>query len=214
MIRAALFDMDGLLIDSERIYKQGFKAVMGDLGICLSDETLLRSMGTPRPVTDAIFAENNPNYDGEKLHEALGKYLRDHGYDKAMPLMPYAGEILRRLNARGIACALVTSSSREHAEAYMTSAGLLPLFSAIVTGDMKLTGKPAPDVYLRAAEMLNVDIGDCAVLEDSYNGLRAGRAAGAVTIMVPDQAPYVPEIAGCCDHVARDLREAEEIICR
>ncbi|MBQ9299494.1 MAG: HAD family phosphatase [Clostridia bacterium] len=214
MIRAALFDMDGLLIDSEKIYSQGFKAIMGGLGIYLSDETLRRSMGTPRPVTDAIFAENNPNYDGEKVHEALGQYLREHGYDKAMPLKFYAGEILRHLNARGIPCALVTSSSRKTAEGYMRSAGLLPLFSAIVTGDMRLTGKPAPDVYLRAAQLLGVDIRECAVLEDSYNGLRAGRAAGAVTVMVPDQIPYGPEIADCCDHVVRDLREAEAILCR
>ena len=214
MIGAALFDMDGLLIDSERIYSQGFKAVMGGLGIYLSDDALHRAMGTPRRVTDQIFAEGNPNYDSEKLHIALEGYLRDHGYDTAMPLKPYAGELLRHLNGWGVPCVLVTSTGRARAEAYMKNAGLLPLFRAVVTGDMGLTGKPAPDVYLKAADLLHVEISRCAVLEDSYNGLRAGRAAGAVTIMVPDLIPYGPEIAPCCDHVVRDLREAEVILCR
>ncbi|MBQ9195707.1 MAG: HAD family phosphatase [Clostridia bacterium] len=214
MIRAALFDMDGLLIDSEAVYARGVKAIMGDLGVYISDQALIRALGANRQATDAIFAEGNPGYDGDRLNEALGRYVREHGYDRAMPLKPYAAELLRSLHGRGTPCALVTSSPRSQAEKYLGGPGLLKFFSAMVTGDMKLASKPAPDVYLRAAELLSVPIGQCAVLEDSWNGLRAGRAAGAVTIMVPDLAPYGPGIADCCDHVCADLREAEAILCR
>ena len=126
----------------------------------------------------------------------------------------HAVELLRHLRDRGVPCALVTSSPRYQAEKYLGGPGLLPLFEAIVTGDLHLPSKPAPDVYLRGAELLNVDIRRCAVLEDSWNGLRAGRQAGATTIMVPDLAPYGPEIAPCVDHVAANLREAEAILCR
>ncbi len=215
MIRAALFDMDGLLIDSERVYARGVQAVMGGLGVNITDDMLMRSLGTNQAATHAIFAEGNPAYDGPALFRALGEYLTENGYDRRMPLKPWAREILENLTARGVLCALVTSSPADQAERYLGGPGLLPLFSAAVTGDLRLPSKPAPDVFLRAAELLGVDIHDCAVLEDSWNGLRAGRAAGAVTIMVPDMAPYGPGIADCCDHVVRDLREAEAIIlCR
>ena len=214
MIKAALFDMDGLLIDSERIYDDGIRAVMGGLGLYISDDALARARGTTQAAYDAIFAEGNPDYDHDALFDALAAYMTERGYDRAIPLKPYAAEILRNFNARGILCALVTSSPRWQAERYLGGAGLLPLFSAVVSGDLHLPSKPAPDVFLRAAELLGVGIRDCAVLEDSYNGLRAGRAAGALTVMVPDLSPYCPEIAPFCDHVVRDLKEAEAVLCR
>lgn len=214
MISAVLFDMDGLLIDSEGVYARGVQAVMGGLGYDISEEAISRALGTNDEATDAIFAEGNPGYDGARLRQALGEYLKENGYDRRMPLKPYAAELLHALADRGVRCALVTSSPLYQAEKYLGGPGLLPLFSAVVTGDMHLPSKPAPDVYLRAAELLGVDIRNCAVLEDSWNGLRAGRAAGATTVMVPDLAPFAPEIAPCCDHVVRDLREAEDILCR
>ncbi len=214
MIRAALFDMDGLLIDSEAIYARGVQAVMGGLGVCITDDMLARALGTNQQTTNQIFAEGNPGYDGDQLHRALGEYVVRNGYDRHMPLKPGAREILEHLTARGVRCALVTSSPRIQADTYLGGAGLMEYFDAVVTGDDHLPSKPAPDVYLRAAALLGVEIGDCAVLEDSWNGLRAGRAAGAMTIMIPDLAPYGPEIAPCCDHVAKDLMEAEALLCR
>ncbi len=214
MFQAVLFDMDGLLIDSEGVYARGVQAVMGDLGVYISDDALARALGTNDATTDDIFAEGNPGYDGIRLRQALGQWLVEQGFDQRMPLKPYAAELLRHLRDRGIPCALVTSSPRYQAEKYLGGPGLLPMFDAIVTGDLHLPSKPAPDVYLRGAELLNVDIRRCAVLEDSWNGLRAGRQAGATTIMVPDLAPYGPEIAPCVDHVAANLREAEAILCR
>ena len=214
MFQAVLFDMDGLPIDSEGVYARGVQAVMGGLGVFISDDALARALGTNDETTDALFAEGNPGYDGVKLREALGQYLVENGYDQRMPLKPYAAELLKHLQKLGVPCALVTSSPLYQAEKYLGGPGLLPLFSAVVTGDLHLPSKPAPDVYLRAAELLRVDIRRCAVLEDSWNGLRAGRAAGATTIMVPDLAPYGPEIAPCVDHVAASLQEAEAILCR
>ena len=110
--------------------------------------------------------------------------------------------------------AVASASPMYMIEDCLAAAGVRDSFDVVFSADGMENGKPAPDVYLRAAELLRVDIRRCAVLEDSWNGLRAGRAAGATTIMVPDLAPYGPQIAPCCDHVARDLREAEAILCR
>jgi len=214
MIQAVLFDMDGLLIDSERIYAQGVLAVAGGLGCAISEEMLQEALGTTDAVTDAIFARDNPGYDGPALRRALGDWLRQGGYDRRMPGKPYAGELLRRLTGRGVPCGLVTSSSRATAENYLRQAGMFDLFSVVVTGDLGLPSKPAPDVYLHAAQQLGIPIGACAVLEDSPNGLRAGRAAGAVTVMVPDLVPYTEALAPVCDHVVQNLMEAEAILCR
>lgn len=213
MIRAVLFDMDGLLTDSEQIYAAGIKAVMGGLGISISDDAIAHALGTTDPVTDQIFSRGNPGYDGDAMRRAVWDWLCRGGYDRRMPLKPGAEHILRTLTGRGILCALVTSSPLSRAESYLGGPGLLGLFSVVVTGDMGLPSKPAPDVYLRAAELLGIHTRDCAVLEDSYNGLRAGRAAGALTVMVPDLAPYTAEIAPCVDHLAADLAEAEAILC-
>ena len=205
--------MDGLLTDSERVYARGIQAVMGDLGISISDDAIARALGTTDPVTDQIFAVGNPRYDGDAMRSAVNDWLVRSGYDRAMPLKPGAEHILRALTGRGILCALVTSSPLSRAENYLKHQGLLALFSAVITGDMGLPSKPAPDVYLKAAELLGIPIADCAVLEDSYNGLRAGRAAGAMTVMVPDLAPYCEEIAPFVDHLAADLTGAEAILC-
>ena len=214
MVQAALFDMDGLLLDSERIYAEAVEACAPPLGMTITRQMLLDTIGTNEALTDAIFSRDNPTYDGPALRRALGAWMTEKGYDRVMPAKPYAGEILRHLRDRGLRCALVTSTSRPLAEAHMRAVGLWEYFDAVVTGDLGLPSKPAPDVYLRAASLLGVDISACAVLEDSHNGLRAGRAAGAVTIMVPDLLPCTAEIAPCCDHVAADLRAAEEILCR
>ena len=214
MLNAALFDMDGLLLDSENVYAIGLKEVGRELGYTITDEVLALTIGADQATIDACFGRDNPTYDGDTMRRALGVWLRRNGYDQKMPLKPYALEILQNLTARGVQCALVTNTSRTIAEPYMRNVGMWTFFGATVTGDLGLPGKPAPDVYLRAAKLLGVSIARCAVVEDSYNGLRAGRAAGAVTIMVPDMIPYGSQIAPCCDYVAPTLREAEAFICR
>ena len=213
MIEAALFDMDGLLIDSERVYFQGVQAVAPALGWQITEEMVAKTLGTTNEATDAVFAQGNPGYSGQVLRRELESWLVREGYDRHMPLKPHAKEILEAFTARGIRCGLVTSSPLRSAQAFLKPPGLFSLFSAVVTGDDGLPSKPAPDVFLRGAKLMGVDIGRCAVLEDSWNGLRAGRAAGAVTVMVPDLVPYGPEIAPCCDFVATSLREAEALLC-
>ena len=211
-IRAVLLDMDGLLIDSERVYARAVQAACERLGFCIPMSRIVRALGVDGKGTDAIFSEGVPDYDGAALRREMGEYLRAGGYDRRMPMKEWADGILRSLSSRGVPFALVTSSPLSQADKYLGKERLA-LFSAVVTGDLGLPCKPAPDGFIRAARLLGADPRDCAVLEDSPSGLMAGRAAGAFTVMVPDLAPYCEELAPYCDRVARSLREAEAIVC-
>ena len=215
MIRAALFDMDGLLLDSERVYAEAVLAVAPSLGYHISWDLILECVGTTSKATDIRYAQENPGFDSNALRNAMKSWLKEHRYDVAMPVKPYAQQILPHLKGQGIRCALVTSSSLPIAQQHMKAVNLFRYFDAVVTGDLGLASKPSPEVYLRAIELLGLPAADCAVIEDSHNGIRAGHAAGAMTIMVPDLVPYDESLASVCDHVCQNLQEAEDILlCR
>ena len=123
--------------------------------------------------------------------------------------------VVRECAPGGVRMAVVSASPRADVLRNLRSAGAETYFDAIVSGDMGLPGKPRPDMYLRGAALVGVPIGQCAVLEDSPHGLRAGCDAGAYTIMIPDLRPYTDELAPICDCVCLTLREAgEAILCR
>ena len=100
----------------------------------------------------------------------------------------------------GILCAVATSSVRAKAERYLTEAGIKDFFDALQAGDEVENGKPHPEVFLRTAALLGVDIADCVVVEDSHNGVRAGHASGARTVMVPDMMKCTEEIEALLWH--------------
>lgn len=214
MIKAALFDMDGLLFDSEKIHLLAGAHAAKILGYVFTEEMSRATLGLNDHACDLHFAKFNPGYDGEKFWKLFHQFLHDYAVSPGMPLKPYAREILADFDRMGIPCALVTSSPGSEARLYLKTNGLTKYLPVIVSGDLGLTSKPAPDVFLHAARLLGVDIKDCGVLEDSFNGLRAGRAAGAKTVMVPDMIPFSEAFAPYCDFVAETLKEAEAFLCR
>lgn len=189
MIGAVLFDMDGLMFDTERIGHDGWLAAGEQLGIEIPEEVISAMRGTGREECRELFNGRIPGslYDTAKaLRDAYASgYIRQRG----VPVKPGLRELLEWLRRENIPAALATSTPRDTAMGYLKEAGVDGFFSAAVFGPEVPKAKPAPDIFLAAAEALRVEPKRCVVLEDSPNGLKAAKAAGCTAIVIPDLTP-------------------------
>lgn len=212
MKKGAIFDMDGLLLDTERLYQESWVEMAKQFG------------QTPDPA----FPPAVSGTSGEGMREVIRRYypaVDAHAFQagcmarvdgildrQGPPVKPGARELLEYLRARGVKIAVASSSGRERISANLRAAGLERFFDAVVSGQQVERGKPEPDIFLLAAREIGCPPEDCYVFEDSINGVRAGMAAGCVTVMVPDLVPP-PEglaVSGVCSSLldAKALMES------
>ena len=206
-IRAVLFDMDGLLINTEQVNVECAQAAAREWGFEIDGVAMARTvMGLTREKVLSAYAKLLPEgRDAEAFYRfKVEKILARRAQEGIQP-MKGARELLEWLNQQGIVCVLVTSTARESAERTLRELGMWDLLPHRITGDRITRSKPDPEPYLRGAALAEAEPAECLVLEDSLNGLRSGRAAGCVTGMVPDTLPYSEECAPYCDHVFEDL---------
>lgn len=181
-----LFDMDGTLFDTEKHYQWAWRKAIADAGYELdaSEVLKLRSLGTPYNV--AQFQE----WFGEEVdYRAIRQERVDLMKDMLaheIPLKPQVPQTLEKLRQMGYSMAVVTATAQEQAVSNLKLAGLLPFFDHVISASMVKRGKPAPDVYLYACEVLGVQPENCYAVEDSPNGVMSAHAAGCRTIMIPD----------------------------
>jgi HAD superfamily hydrolase (TIGR01509 family) len=185
---AVLFDMDGLLIDSEPLWLQVETAVMARLGAewTEADQAHLIGGSLSRSVRYMLSRATRPappKAVAEWLMSGIAERVRDHG----VPVQPGARELLAEVAAAGLPHALVTSSERRFMDEVLASTGLR--FDALVCADDVTLTKPDPEPYLLAAKLVGVPPGDCFALEDSPNGVASAQAAGCRVIAVPSLAP-------------------------
>lgn len=204
---AILFDMDGLLLDTERLIRDAMIAVMADLGFAMAAADYAELIGRPEPASRAIMqARFGPGLDYAAMRAAVRQRIRDH-WGPVRPLKPGAQALLAQLAAAGITAAVVTSSEQALARAHLGHAGLLDHFATIVGCDDVTNGKPHPEPYLTAAARLGITPGAALALEDSHNGVISAHGAGVPVIMVPDLLPATAEIAPRLLAVADDLAQ-------
>lgn len=187
-VKGVLFDMDGVVIDSERLYTRFWAEAANDLGFPMTkDQALqLRSLGRgPGQAKLESFFGPEVRYDTIRARriELMEAFIEQHGVEEK----PGIRELLDYLRAEGIPCAITSSSSVPVIERHLGSLGLLEGFSALCSGRDVPRGKPAPDIYLHGAQVLGLAPEECLAIEDSPAGIEAAWRAGCHAVIVPDQ---------------------------
>ncbi len=205
-MRAVLFDMDGVLFDSERVGRDVMMAAMAELGGDTSVVTFEMMLGiNAAACNELLWRHFGADFPAEELHRRFYERMCAIA-QSGMPQKDGATECLTELKRRGYKLALASSSHREIIDEYFAHSSLGGLMDAVVSGPEVRLSKPAPDIYLLAAERLDVPACDCVGVEDSRAGVESVRRAGAACVMVPDMLPYGPDFAPFVDAVLPSLR--------
>jgi len=211
-VRAVVFDMDGLLVDTESMFRDVMMEVSARRGLDLPPEVFLRMVGLQRDSSRAVaMAHFGEEFDYEPWITEIWD-LAHARIEVEVVVKAGVVELLDFLEEKGIPRAVATSSSHATVRRQLTPGGLLPRFHEVIAAGDYERGKPHPDPFLAAALRLGVDPAHCLALEDSHNGVRASHAAGMMTIMVPDLLEATEEMQSLCVAVKETLHEVRELL--
>ena len=215
MIEAVLFDMDGLMFDTERMYQKAWLQAGRQMGAPMEPEIVDRLRGRNREgcarVCREVFGED---FDFDAMRTACRALMARWIEEDGLPVKPGLYELLAELERRGIPAVLATSTTRDSAWGHLQRAKVDRYFLGAVCGDEVSHSKPDPEVFLKAAALAGRDPARCMVLEDSPAGVRAGAAAGCFTVMVPDLTAPDEELKKLADEILPGLRDVIPLLDR
>lgn len=204
--QAVVFDMDGVIFDTERLVIEFWKEVAKKHNIPNVEHTCIQCLGTNRVRTREIFLENySADFPFDPYRAEVTELFNTHYKGVPLPTKPGVRELLSYLQEQDIKVGLASSTAQHLVRDEIGTAGLLPYFQTLVCGDMVEHSKPAPDIFLKACEILNADPTKSIAIEDSFNGIRSAHCAGMTPIMVPDQVQPTDEIRALAFHVMPSL---------
>jgi HAD superfamily hydrolase (TIGR01509 family) len=211
-IHAVVFDMDGLLFDTEVLYRDVVMATALEAGHDLPLDFYLSTVGTPLQGTrDLFLLRYGADFDFDAFWaKTTQRYAKT--VETELRLKAGVVELLSLLDEFALPRAIATSSHHEHARHHLTAFGLSDRFHAVIAHGDYARGKPHPDPFLKAAARLGVEPALCLALEDSWHGVRAASSAGMMTIMVPDLMVPTPVMEELCAHIAADLHEVRDLM--
>ncbi|MDP6501247.1 MAG: HAD family phosphatase [Dehalococcoidales bacterium] len=206
--KAIIFDMDGLLIDSERIALSMFVQACRECDFEPDIEVYYRCIGTTPPQTKEIFRDGyGPDFPFEAISELWDKKYQEETLNKSVPLKEGALQLLKYLDGEGVKKAVATSTHQERARRKLANAKILHFFDFILSGDQILQGKPNPEIYLATCQRLGEEPAECLALEDSDNGVTAAFEAGLTVIQVPDLVEPSVRVQALGHKTVKSLRD-------
>jgi HAD superfamily hydrolase (TIGR01509 family) len=189
-VRGVVFDMDGLMFDTERVFVQAWDAVGERMGVGKAGDMVLKTIGMSTQSAYGLWtARFGEDFDMDALRAHTRAFLRAYYQTHDTPLKPGLFEALDALKARGLALAVASSTKRAEALGHLDGAGVTGYFDALIFGDMVERTKPDPEPYRRACQALGLGPEVCLALEDSPSGIRSAHAAGLRVAMIPDLYP-------------------------
>ena len=206
---AVIFDLDGLILDTETISRTAWQRALADFGLELTDKLYQSITGLNVADIGKIFhTAFGKDFPLDRVTQLRSQYIYEHLSGQRITVKPGFPEILDLLDKSRIPRAVATSSSTALAIRKLTDANLIDKFDAVVCGDQVQKGKPAPDIFLTAAKKLNAQPESCLVFEDSENGIRAAHAAGMTAVMIPDLIQPSRQIARMAHKIFPSMYDA------
>lgn len=212
-VKAVIFDMDGVLFDTERLCMESWTVVAGERNMPDMEVFFPRCIGRNTADTRRLFAEfYGEAYDYEEFRKLASAWFHKAIEKNGAPIKKGVREILEYLRRGGYPIGLATSTSRLSVEELLERAGIRRYFQTLTTGDMVEHSKPRPDIYLMACESLGAAPAQTMAVEDSPNGIRAAYDAGMIPVMVPDMIAPDQEMRDKSFRVCGDLLEVIRLL--